>query len=278
MLGGSCEDAAMATAERVRTAVSEAFDDFPWPVTTSVGVAVSGPGAETASLLLRAATRAVFGAKRLGRDRCIPYHAETLEPLLGTLEDAGGASSEQLAAAMLLAETLDLRDVATARHSETVGRYAELIAQELALPPDHVVRVRVAGVLHDIGKLGISDAVLLKPGRLEKHEWDEIKRHPELGARILEHANLRDVASWVLSHHERIDGAGYPRNLAGDEIPLEGRILAVADAYEAMTADRPYRSALGADEARAELRRGAGTQFDPSVVAAFEFVLDAEIQ
>ena len=100
-------------------------------------------------------------------------------------------------------------------------------------------------------------------------------RHPELGARILEHANLRDVASWVLSHHERLDGCGYPRELAGDAIPLEGRILAVADAYEAMTADRPYRRALSAAEARAELRRGTGTQFDPAVVTAFERVLDA---
>ena len=136
VLGGIGEDAALATAERVRAEVSHVFDDFPWPVTTSVGVAVSGPGAETASLLLRAATRAVFGAKRLGRDRCIPYHAETLEPLLGTLEDAGGASDEQLAAAMLLAETLDLRDVGTARHSQTVGRYAEAIARALELPDE----------------------------------------------------------------------------------------------------------------------------------------------
>jgi HD-GYP domain-containing protein (c-di-GMP phosphodiesterase class II) len=117
--------------------------------------------------------------------------------------------------------------------------------------------------------------VLLKPGRLDPHEWDEIRRHPELGARILEHANLRDVASWVLAHHERIDGAGYPRGLAGDAIPLEGRILAVADAYEAMTADRPYRRALTTADARAELRRGAGTQFDAEVVEAFVRVLDS---
>ena len=98
----------------------------------------------------------------------------------------------------------------------------------------------------------------------------------QLGARILEHANLRDIAGWVLAHHERIDGRGYPRGLAGEEIPAEARILAVADAYEAMTADRPYRAALSADEARAELRRGAGTQFDPVVVAAFERVLDTD--
>ena len=134
------------------------------------------------------------------------------------------------------------------------------------MPPDHVERVRVAGVLHDIGKLGISDAVLLKPGSLVASEWEQIERHPEVGARILEHANLRDVASWVLAHHERVDGAGYPRGLGGDAIPLEGRVLAVADAYEAMTADRPYRRALSHEVARAELRRGAGTQFDPQVV------------
>jgi HD-GYP domain-containing protein (c-di-GMP phosphodiesterase class II) len=138
---------------------------------------------------------------------------------------------------------------------------------------DHVERVRVAGVLHDIGKLGISDAVLLKTGSLEAAEWAEIRRHPELGARILEHANLRDVASWVLAHHERVDGGGYPHGLAGDEIPLEGRILAVADAYEAMTADRPYRRALPKAEARAELLRGAGAQFDSRVVEAFLRVL-----
>ncbi|HEX5621412.1 MAG TPA: HD domain-containing phosphohydrolase [Solirubrobacteraceae bacterium] len=125
-----------------------------------------------------------------------------------------------------------------------------------------------------MGKLGISDAVLLKPGGLDPREWDEIRRHPELGARILEHANLRDVASWVLAHHERLDGTGYPRGLDGDAIPLEGRILAVADAYEAMTADRPYRGALTAAEAREELLRGVDTQFDAIVVEAFLRVLD----
>jgi HD-GYP domain-containing protein (c-di-GMP phosphodiesterase class II) len=133
----------------------------------------------------------------------------------------------------------------------------------------------VAGVLHDIGKLGISDAVLLKPGGLELSEWEEIRRHPEMGARILEHANLRDIAAWVLAHHERVDGRGYPHGVSGGSIPLEGRILAVADAYEAMTADRPYRRALAEAEARAELVRGAGTQFDADVVSAFLRVLDS---
>jgi HD-GYP domain-containing protein (c-di-GMP phosphodiesterase class II) len=136
--------------------------------------------------------------------------------------------------------------------------------------------VHAAGILHDIGKLGISDVILNKPGRLDAGEWVEIQRHPELGSRILEHANLRDISAWVLHHHERVDGGGYPHALAGDEIPIEARILAVADAYEAMTADRPYRSALALEVARKELRRGAGTQFDREVVAAFLRVLDRD--
>jgi putative nucleotidyltransferase with HDIG domain len=174
---------------------------------------------------------------------------------------------------MLLAETLDLRDVSTARHSQTVGRYAEGIARELGLSGERVERIRAAGVLHDVGKLGVADAVLQKPGPLTDEEWADMRRHPELGARILDHANLRDISGWVLAHHERLDGHGYPQGLAGEAIPLEARILAVADAYEAMTADRPYRAALGHDAARAELRACCGTQFDPAVVDAFLAVL-----
>jgi diguanylate cyclase (GGDEF)-like protein/putative nucleotidyltransferase with HDIG domain len=271
VLSGCDEEAALAAGERVRAAVASVFADFPWPVTTSVGIAVSGPGAEDASQLLRAATRAVFGAKRLGRDRCVAYHAEALESLLGTLDETGAA--EHLAAAMLLAETLDMRDVGTARHSQTVGRYAEEIARTLLLPEPHVERIRAAGVLHDIGKLGVADSVLKKPGKLTDEEWAEMRRHPELGARILDHANLRDISAWVLAHHERVDGRGYPHGLAGDVIPLEARILAVADAYEAMTADRAYRAALSHDAAQQELRDGSGTQFDPEVVEAFLAVI-----
>jgi diguanylate cyclase (GGDEF)-like protein/putative nucleotidyltransferase with HDIG domain len=271
VLSGVGEREALAVAERLRREVAATFRDFPVPISVSVGIA-DGARDRGAEAMVRAANRALYAAKRLGRDRCVVHHAETLAMLDALADDRAG---EQLEAALLLAETLDLRDVATARHSETVGRYAERIADELGLAADQVERVRVAGVLHDIGKLGISDAVLLKPARLESHEWQEIQRHPEIGARILEHANLKDVASWVLSHHERIDGTGYPRALAGGQIPLEGRILAVADAYEAMTADRPYRKALTEAEAWAELQRGAGTQFDPLVVEAFERVLAA---
>jgi diguanylate cyclase (GGDEF)-like protein len=272
VLPGLDEAAAMACAERLRVGIQRASDDFPRPLTASIGVAVSGPETDQAAALLRDATRACVGAKRLGRNRCVAYHAEALDALLGSLE-TGEAASEQLAAAMLLAETLDVRDVGTARHSQTVGHFAGAIARALGLPEGRVERIRAAGVLHDIGKLGVADAVLKKPGPLTPAEWEEMRRHSELGSRILSHANLRDVSAWVLAHHERVDGGGYPEGLAGEAIPIEARILAVADAYEAMTADRAYRPAMTPEAAQAELRRCAGGQFDPPVVEAFLGVL-----
>jgi diguanylate cyclase (GGDEF)-like protein len=191
---------------------------------------------------------------------------------------AGGArdqSSElRLAAVMVLAETLDVRDSGTAQHSRTVGEYARQTALALGFGPDRVERIHAAGVLHDLGKLGVTDAILHKPGALDEGEWREIQRHPEVGARILEHAGLHDIAAWVIAHHERVDGCGYPRRVAGEEIPVEARILAVADAYEAMIADRPYRDGLQPESAREELIRCAGTQFDPAVVEAFLAALD----
>jgi diguanylate cyclase (GGDEF)-like protein len=260
---------AMAAGERLRSRVREVFAEFPVPVSVSIGVATSSGEVESAADLMRAANRALYAAKRLGRDRCVLYEPETI----ALLDDLRGAGGDQLAAAMLLAETLDLRDAGTARHSHTVGHLCEAIAAELGWPAERVERVHAAGVLHDIGKLGIADAILHKTGALDDREWQEIRRHPEMGARILEHANLPDIADWVLHHHERVDGRGYPGELAGDAIPPESRILCVADSYEAMTADRPYRSALPRSVAEAELRDGAGTQFDPDVVDALLTVL-----
>jgi diguanylate cyclase (GGDEF)-like protein len=184
-------------------------------------------------------------------------------------EQAGQSSELRLAAAMLLAEALDLRDPSTGRHSRTVGEFARETAVQLGLAPERVERVHAAGVLHDLGKLGIADAILYKPAALTDSEWEEMKRHPEIGARILLHAGLADIAHWVRAHHERIDGRGYPDRLSGEEIPLEARILAVADAYEAMIADRPYRAGMTSDAARSELQRCSGSQFDPVVVRAF---------
>jgi HD-GYP domain-containing protein (c-di-GMP phosphodiesterase class II) len=181
-----------------------------------------------------------------------------------------------LATVVGLAEALDIRDTGTARHSQTVGRYARMMAVELELAPDHVERIRVAGVLHDVGKIGISDRVLTKPGPLDEAEWEEMRTHPEIAARLLSRPEFTDLCSWIVAHHERLDGTGYPNGLEGDEIPLEARILAVADAYEAMTADRVYRPALGEEAARAELLAGADTQFDAEIVAVFLAALDRQ--
>jgi HD-GYP domain-containing protein (c-di-GMP phosphodiesterase class II) len=131
-------------------------------------------------------------------------------------------------------------------------------------------------MLHDIGKVGVPDEILNKPGGLTSQEFEVIRRHPELGAQILEHASLTDVRAWVAAHHERPDGRGYPRGLRGQEIPVEARIVAVADAYEAMTSNRPYRSALRHTDARLELKRCAGLQFDREVVTALLSLLEQE--
>ena len=167
------------------------------------------------------------------------------------------------------AHEIDRRECGTALHSRVVARYAELTARELRLPEELVEDVRLAGLLHDVGKSGVSDAVVSKPAALTEEEWVEMRYHPEIGAALLNDAGLEDVRQWILCHHERPDGTGYPRGLRGGEIPLGARILAVADAYEAMTNDRPYRRSIGRWRAREELRRGAGTQFDEVVVEAF---------
>jgi HD-GYP domain-containing protein (c-di-GMP phosphodiesterase class II) len=156
-----------------------------------------------------------------------------------------------------------------------VSRYAGAIARELGLPAESIERVRFGGIVHDVGKIGVPDAVLRKPGWLSAEDWHEMRRHPEIGARILAGARLGEVSEWVLAHHERPDGTGYPAGLAGSAIPLEARILAVADAFEAMISHRVYRAALTSEQARSELVRGAGTQFDVRVVEAFLHVLDS---
>ena len=156
---------------------------------------------------------------------------------------------------------------------------AEEIALRLGWSEERLASLRVGGPLHDIGKLAVSDHVLCKEGELEDHELAEIREHPKAGARlILRLAALREAIPYVLYHHERWDGTGYPSGKAGDEIPLEARVLAVADAFDAMTSDRPYRRALSREQALAEVERCAGTQFDPEIARIFlELFEDAEL-
>lgn len=175
----------------------------------------------------------------------------------------------------LLADLLDRRDPYTAAHSQRVAQLTALILDEFpGLSADEREAILLAARIHDLGKVATSDLILRKPGRLTDDEFAVIKRHPVDGSEILRHLSpYRHIVEIVRHHHERWDGRGYPDGLAGEAIPFGSRVIAVADTYDAMTTDRPYRRALTHDEALAELRRGAGTQFDPAVVAAFERAL-----
>jgi diguanylate cyclase (GGDEF)-like protein len=268
------EHGAYVLADRLRREVREEFTDTG--LTVSLGIASYPKHGGTAEELMTAADRAVFAAKALGRDRTVIYNREIAANLMGEQTREAVANEGHLAAVLVLAETLDMRDAGTARHSQLVGRYARSIAAEMGMEPDEIERMHLAGVLHDIGKIGIPDSILKKPGALEEHEWGEMRKHPELGARILEGAHLDDIAGWVLAHHERPDGQGYPCGLAGEQIPIQASILSVVDAYEAMTNDRVYRPAMPEDEARAELVRWSGTQFNPDVVSIFLKLLERE--
>jgi putative nucleotidyltransferase with HDIG domain len=170
----------------------------------------------------------------------------------------------------VLTGAIEARDPYTRGHSARVTELAEAIARRLGWSEERLDGLRVGGSLHDVGKLAVSDAVLRKEGRLEAHELAEIREHPKAGARLLFRlAALREAIPYVLYHHERWDGTGYPSGRAGEEIPLEARVLAVADAFDAMTSDRPYRRALSHAEALAEVERCAGTQFDPAIARLF---------
>lgn len=172
---------------------------------------------------------------------------------------------------------LDYRDTETQWHSRRVSMYAKRLAQELGLSGQALFDVEVGALLHDVGKIGVRDSVLLKPGPLGEAEWEEMRQHPAIGYRLLRRVDyLREAAQIVLQHQERWDGGGYPACLAGEEIVLGARIFAVVDAFDAISSDRPYRRGQSYDVALAEIRRCAGTQFDPTVVDAFSRVPESD--
>ena len=171
---------------------------------------------------------------------------------------------------------MEARDPCTYGHSRKVNTYAVALAEAVGLSPDQIFRVSTAALLHDVGKIGIPDKVLNKKGKLTEEDWEAIKVHPRLGATII--GNVPDLipcVNTILHHHEWWDGTGYPEGLTGEEIPVEARILAVADAFEAMTSIRPYRPALCHEKATQELRQGAGSQFDPVLVEVFIGIIEA---
>ena len=171
-----------------------------------------------------------------------------------------------------LAIAAEFRDGPTGRHVEMMSRYCALIARHLGASRDQQEEIRLASLMHDIGKIGVPDRILLKPGQLDPDEWQVMKQHTELGYRILCDSGsdlLHDAASIALTHHERVDGTGYPQGLRAEEIPLEGRVAAVADVFDALVSDRPYRKAFPLGEAREMIRRSSGTHLDPEVVGLF---------
>lgn len=173
-----------------------------------------------------------------------------------------------------LARTLEAKDQYTEGHSQRVADYATLVAQKLGLDQATIQNIQLASLLHDIGKIGIPEKILHKPARLNDEEFEYIKSHPTIAARMLEPLDiLKPLVSWIEFHHERYDGKGYPRGISGNAIPLGARIISVADSFDAMTSDRPYRYAMDKDMALYEIKINAGTQFDPAIAKVFSKII-----
>ncbi len=258
---------ALEFAQRLREA-TQAGDHGGDPFTTTAGIS-EALVLRSKDELIREADLALIGAKRIHQDVVI-YGAD-LAP--GAEGDAHEDDHHSRTLASALARAVDAKDAYTRSHCQTVSQLCGLIGAELGLDGARLTRLRLAGLLHDVGKIGVPDAILNKPAKLTAGEYEHMKRHALLGYDIVQAADMELEARWVRHHHERFDGRGYPDGLAGDQIPLESRVILVADAFEAMTSDRPYRRAPGQSFALRELGRHAGTQFDPTVVEALTRVL-----
>jgi diguanylate cyclase (GGDEF)-like protein len=246
--------------ERLRTALAGATGKAP---TFTAGVAEASRSTSV-EVLVRRADLALIEAKRTAGAIFVHDGRAPLAP------DRAGAPvcSDLRALVTALARAVDAKETGARSHSETVAETCALVAVELGLSPERITRVRLAGLLHDVGKIAVPDDVLLCPGTLTAEAWASVREHVAVGHSIVAGADLDDEAHWILHHHERLDGNGYPDGLAGDAIPLESRIILVADAFEALTAERPYRRRRSAAAALRELERHAGGQFDPQCVAA----------
>jgi diguanylate cyclase (GGDEF)-like protein len=274
ILPGVDKAGAEVFADRLAAAVGETEfqveDGSRVPVGLSLGVASFPEDSESKDHLLALADAAMYEAKRLGETgreapRVMAVGAAAFESAFGALES--------------LVQAVQYRDRYTKTHSDMVAEYAAKLGLRAGLSEEAARALRIAGALHDIGKIIVPDEILKKPGPLTAEEYDVIKRHPSVGETLIrETPFLEDVIQAVGCHHECYDGSGYPRGLRGEEIPLPARVMAVADAYSAMCLDRPYRKALSLDRVIAELRAGAGTKFEPRLVDIFIEMLEAERQ
>jgi diguanylate cyclase (GGDEF)-like protein/putative nucleotidyltransferase with HDIG domain len=261
-------EGAYMVAERIREKIQERGFKGRASVTASLGVASWPTDGVTKEQLLLSADKALYAAKETGRNRtCGPYDTKPQAVALDTATE-----TQRIAISMIfaLAATVDAKDHYTYGHSRKVSQYAVAMAQSMDLAPERIAVIRTAGLLHDIGKIGIPDSILNKDGALDEQEWRQIKAHPEMGVEILRYvAELANSLPIILNHHEHYDGSGYPAGLKGQDIPFEARLLSVADAFDAMTSLRPYHNQRSTQEAIEELKRCAGTTFDPELVEIF---------
>ncbi len=267
LLPSTSGQAAWRAAERARTAIEQAPFPGVGQVTVSAGVcdlAMAGDEQE----LLRLADGALYWAKMHGRNVSYRYSPEVMDVLSAQERAEQAERSRTLSAITALARAVDAKDATTQRHSERVANVAGLLANLLGWTAERRAKLHESGLVHDVGKIGVPDAILRKQGPLTEAEEEVMRTHAALGARIVHDVLSPEQALWVLHHHERWDGAGYPRGLAGDAIPVGAQILAVADAWDAMTANRHYRLALTPEVVLAELTRGGGRQWSPKVIDA----------
>jgi diguanylate cyclase (GGDEF)-like protein len=274
LLPGRTEREGLAVAELVLERIAALTGPHGERVTVSAGIASYPEHGIERSELVRIADSALYWSKEQGKGRASVSRSDVVG--IGELRRMAQQRDRRarFLAAAGLARAVDARDAYTGEHSAGVGELAARIAARMGLETDEVELIRLAGSLHDVGKLAIPEDVLRKPGPLNDAERLVLQRHPQIGFRMLDSLGVEPVATWVLHHHERWDGAGYPDRLSGDAIPLGARILFVADAYDAMTTERVYRGRLSHEQAARELERCAGTQFDPEVVAAFKRELE----
>jgi diguanylate cyclase (GGDEF)-like protein/putative nucleotidyltransferase with HDIG domain len=269
LLPGMDEQLALSTTEAIVQRIAETELGKAGAITVSAGVATFPQHGRERDSLIRLADGALYWAKEHGKNQVRLARADVVELSEFRRVASGADRIARFRAAASLARAVDSRDAYTGSHSERVANLSAEIATQLGLPAEEVELARLAGSLHDLGKLAIPEEILRKPAALSDAERLVLERHPQIGYRMLESLGVDPIAYWVLHHHERWDGSGYPDGLAGDRIPLGARIIFVSDAFDAMTSDRLYREALSYEEAVAEVERCSGSQFDPDVVNAF---------